>query len=99
MDNGERILISIAAVPIPSIKIMELSHSGIWPKRTIWEYDSRIVGGEEAYARDLFEMFEDPIDDVFKHPLDILRDRFLTCRSISDIKDSILNAERRKPER
>ena len=97
LDNGERILISIAALPIPSIKIMELSRSGWWPRRTVWEYDSKIAGGEENYARDLFEMFDGSVDGTFKHPLDILRDRFLTCRSISDIKNSISNAEQKKP--
>jgi hypothetical protein len=96
LDNGERILISIASVPTPSIKIMKLGFLGLWPIQTIWEYNPTMAGGYEAYVRKLVEMFVDPLDEEPKQPLDALRDRLLPLRSISEVRNSLFEAEQRE---
>ena len=35
-DTGERVLISIAGLPKPSVKIMRLAFGGLFPVKTIW---------------------------------------------------------------
>lgn len=84
-DSGERVLISIAAVPTPSIKVMRLALGGLIPRQIIWEYNATMAGGPDAYVRDLMEMFPpDPNSHV--HPLDIIRDTLLRCSSIEDAR-------------
>lgn len=93
LDNGERVLISIASAPTPSVKLMKLGFFGIWPVQTIWEYNPTMAGGYDAYVRKMMKMFQDPLAVEPKHPLDILRDRILPCRSISEVRNSMLEAE------
>jgi hypothetical protein len=38
-DTGERALISIAAAPTPSVKVLKLAFGGLIPRQTIWEYN------------------------------------------------------------
>jgi hypothetical protein len=92
--SGERVFISIAAAPTPSVKIMKMGLLGIFPVQTIWEYNPTMAGGYDAYLRKMMLMFQDPLATEPKHPLDILRDRLLPCKSISEVRDSLLNAER-----
>lgn len=40
-------------------------------------------------------MFQDPFATEPKHPLDVLRDRLLPCRSIAEARDSLLGAQAR----
>ena len=87
-------LISIASAPTPSIKIFKMGLFGIFPIQTIWEYNPTMAGGYEAYVRKMMMMFQDPLAKELKHPLDILRDRLLPCRSIAEVRDSLFNAER-----
>jgi hypothetical protein len=94
LDNGERILITIASMPTPSIKICKLGLLGLLPVQTVWEYNPTMAGGYEAYIRKLIEMFADPSDEEPKHPLDTLRDRLLPCQSISEVRNSLFEAER-----
>jgi len=94
LDDGERILISIASAPSPSIKVIRLGFFGLWPLQTIWEYNPTLAGGYDAYVRKLAMMFQDPRAKEVKHPLDILRDRLLPCRSITAAQDSLFQAER-----
>ena len=98
LDSGERVLISIASAPTPSVKLMKLVFFGLWPIQTIWEYNPTMAGGYEAYVRNMMKMFQDPLDVEPKHPLDILRDRLLPCRSISEVRDSLFEAERNLSE-
>jgi len=93
LDNGEKVLISIASAPTPSIKLMKLGFLGMWPIQTIWEYNPTMAGGYDAYVQKMMKMFQDPLAVELKHPLDILRDRILPCKSISEVRDSMLEAE------
>jgi hypothetical protein len=94
-DNGDRILISIAGAPTPSVKIMKLGFFGMVPVQTIWEYNPTMAGGYEAYVRKMMTMFQDFSAEEPKHPLDILRDRLLSCTSIAEVRDSLFDAERK----
>lgn len=94
LDSGERVLISIASAPTPSVKLMKLVFFGLWPIQTIWEYNPTMAGGYEAYVQKMMKMFQDPLAVEPKHPLDILRDRLLSCRSVSEVRDSLFEAER-----
>ncbi|MEN6560256.1 MAG: hypothetical protein ABFD52_05740 [Acidobacteriota bacterium] len=93
LDSGERILLSIASMPSPSIKVFKVKFLGV-PVKTVWEYNPTMAGGYEAYVRKLIEMFADPSDEEPKHPLDAIRDRLLPCQSISEVLNSLLEAER-----
>ena len=93
LDSGERVLISIASAPTPSVKIKKLCFMGLLPVKTIWEYNPTMAGGYDAYVRKMMKMFQDPMSVEPKHPLDILRDRLLPCRSISEVRDSLFKAE------
>jgi hypothetical protein len=94
LDNGERVLISIATTQTPSVKVMKLAFLGLWPIQTVWEYNPTMAGGYDAYVRKMIAMFQDPLADEPKHPLDILRDRLLPCRSIAEVRESLFQAER-----
>jgi hypothetical protein len=98
LASGERVFISIASAPTPSIKIQKMALFGILPVQTIWEYNPVMAGGYDAYVRKMMMMFQDPLSNEPKHPLDIRRDRLLPCRSIAEVRDSLLSAERRAAE-
>jgi len=55
--SRERILISIANVPGPGIKVIKLL-AGIIPYKTIWEFNAANRGGKDPHAR-LISMFTD----------------------------------------
>jgi hypothetical protein len=93
LESGERILVSIAAAPTPSVKIMKLGFFGLIPIQTIWEHNPTMTGGYDAYVRKMMAMFQDAFALEPKHPLDILRDRLLPCTSIADVRESLLDAE------
>jgi hypothetical protein len=94
LDSSERVLISIASTPTPCVKIVKLIFRGLWPIKTIWEYNPTMAGGYDAYIRKMMQMFQGPFSLEPKHPLDILRDRLLPCKSISEVRDSLFEAER-----
>jgi len=94
LDSGERVLISIATAPKPNVQLKKLCFFGLLPIKTIWEYNPVMAGGYEAYVRKMMQMFQDPSASEPKHPLDVLRDRLLPCSSISEVLDSLLEAER-----
>jgi len=87
-DSGERVLVSISGPPNAGVKIIKLL-LGIIPRETIWECSAAMAGGFNNYVHKLHLMFPEA-----KHPLDSFRDRLLTCRSISEAKESLLAAER-----
>jgi hypothetical protein len=53
-----------------------------------------MAGGYDAYVRKMIQMFQDSSALEAKHPLDVLRDRLLLCKSISEVRDSLFEAER-----
>ena len=68
LDSGERVLISIASDPKPSVQLKKLCFFGLWPIQTIWEYDPTMAGGYEAYVRKMMQMFQDTSDLGAKTP-------------------------------
>ena len=95
LASGERVFISIANLPTPGVKIQRMVLFGILPVQTIWEYNPVMAGGYDAYIRKMMAMFQDPLSSEPKHPLDILRDCILPCRSISEVRDLLFSAESR----
>jgi len=75
------------------VQVKKLSFLGLWPIQTIWEYNPTMAGGYEAYVRKMMQMFQDRLTPEPEHPLDVLRDRLLPCRFISEVRDSLLEAE------
>jgi hypothetical protein len=86
LDSGERVLISIASFPSPSVKLIRLGFMGLLPKETIWEYSAARAGGPDSYVNTLMSMLQDPTATEPKHPLDVMRDRLLSLGSIVDVK-------------
>jgi len=82
-ESGERVLISIAGQPYPSIKILRLALGGLLPRETIWELNSRQLGGLQPMTRKVISMFLSG-PDLFVHPLDAIRDGLLPCQSIQE---------------
>ncbi len=96
LDSGERILISIASAPSPSIKILELA-LGTIPTKTIWEFNPTMAGGYRAYIEKSIKIFTDPkleASDEIKQPLDAIRDKLLPCHSVKEVLHVLLDAER-----
>ncbi|MGC1135806.1 MAG: hypothetical protein WA941_23480 [Nitrososphaeraceae archaeon] len=92
-DSGERILVSIATLPKPSIKIVKLFF-GFIPLQTVWEYNPTMAGGYNAYVENLMKMFPpDPNESV--EPLDVIRDTLLPCKSIDEARMTLLSCESR----
>jgi hypothetical protein len=90
-ESGERVLISIAGSPNAGVKIIRLL-LGFIPTQTIWECSALMAGGFDSYVHKLHVMFPE-----LKHPLDSIRDHLLTCRSIPEVRDSLLALQRRAP--
>src|SRR6266480_1316781 len=83
-DSGERVLISITGRPNAGVKIMKLRF-GIIPTQTVWECSAAMAGGFDNWIHKLHLMFPE-----VEHPLDSIRDHLLTCKSISEARDSLL---------
>jgi hypothetical protein len=49
-----------------------------------------MAGGYDAYIKNMMQMF---LSTEQKHPLDILRDQLLPCKSISEVQKYLLDAE------
>ena len=71
LASGERVFISIASAPTPSVKIQKMALFGMLPVQTIWEYNPVMAGGYDAYIRKMMMMFQDPLANEPKHPLDV----------------------------
>lgn len=97
-DTGERVLVSIATFPTPSVKIFRLALGGFLPRQTIWEYNPTMAGGYNAYVENLMKMFR-PAGDEPAHPLDVIRDTLLPCSSLEEARRTLLNCESQASER
>ncbi len=91
-DSGERVLISIAGMPKPSIKVMRLVLAGLVPMGNIWEHNLTIAGSLDNYVGQLLKMFP-PDADASMHPLDIIRDLLLKCSSIEEARRTLLERQ------
>ncbi len=94
--SGERLLISIASVPTPSVKLRRLVFGGLIPRETIWEYSAATAGSEDAYVENLVAMFQEEATAGL-HPLDAIRDALLPCDSIADVRESVAERASRPP--
>jgi hypothetical protein len=92
LDSGERVLISIASAPTPSIKVLKLVLGGLIPIQTVWEFNPTMAGGYYHYVNRLISMFASE-DNPTKHPLDAIRDVILECKSIDEVRLTLLSLE------
>src|SRR5262245_22404704 len=84
-DSGERVLISIAGQPTPSIKVLRLAFGGLIPVKTIWELTPATAGGNDAFVDYFMKMFL-PNQNEIRRPLEVIRDALLQCSSIDEAR-------------
>jgi hypothetical protein len=82
-ESGERVLISVAGGPKPSIKLIRLAFAGMFPRNTVWELDSNKLDNSDQIAKKIIGMFFKGSTQI-THPLDAIRDAILPCGSIRD---------------
>jgi len=73
---------------------MRMALGGLLPREAIWEYNTAMAGSIDAYAQNLMKMFP-PDDNQFVHPLDVIKDALLQCRSIAECQ-SLLAARQQR---
>jgi len=93
LDSGEKVFISIASMPKPSVVVSKSRLLGL-ANSAIWEFNPQMAGGYDAYVRKLLRAFADPSQKP-KHPLDAIKDVVMTCGSVSEVVDKLFAAERR----
>lgn len=80
-DSREKVLVSVAAVPVPGIRVMKLLF-GIIPHKTIWGID---VPPDQENAHDkLVAMLTERRGSPVTHPLDAVIHKLLPCRSCAE---------------
>jgi hypothetical protein len=87
-ESRERVLVSVAAVPEPGIKVIKLLFR-IFPK-TIWEFSA---GGEKDAHNKMITMFTDPATPRADHPLDAIILKLQPCRSCGEALRALQQAE------
>jgi len=92
-DSGERVLISVAGMPTPSIKIIQLAYFGMIPTKTIWEYNLQRAGTPESYVVNMIKMFPQKKYGPLA-PLDIIRDTLLACKSTEEAHTLLVEREK-----
>lgn len=90
-ESRERVLVSIANVPVPGIKVIKLLF-GIIPYKTVWE---RTFTGEKSARKKMIEMFSDRNSPKSKHPLDAIIVKLEPCRSCGEAVVILRQAEER----
>lgn len=91
--SGERALVLIAGMPVPSVKLVRLALGGVIPWQTVWEYNPIRAGGFSDYIHKLKAMFSPAIegsDDSCHYICDAL----LGCQSIQEARTLLLERER-----
>jgi hypothetical protein len=92
LSSGDRVMISVARAPSPSVQVVKLALGGLIPTRTLWEFSPSFAGGYEPYIRMMIAMFADPTGEP-KQPLDGMRDALLDCESIQDLVSTLIRRE------
>jgi hypothetical protein len=90
-NDGKRALISIAGTPTPSVRVYKMAFGGLIPRQIIWEFNPTMAGGYNAYVEKFMKMF--PLLNENDQPLDVIRDLLLTCGSIQEAQNKLLDAE------
>ncbi len=90
-ESKERILVSIANVPGPSIKVIRLL-AGIIPSRTIWEFSAATAGERDAYHK-FVEVLREQTGTQSPHSLDAIIKKLLPCRSCREAVTALSQAE------
>jgi hypothetical protein len=88
--SRERVLVSVASVPEPGIKVIQML-LGIIPLRTIWEFTA---AGEDAHDK-MIDMFTDQGSTRADHPLDAVIIKLRSCRSCREAVRALSEAEKR----
>lgn len=83
LDSGERILISIAGFPKPSIRVIKLKWGGMLPVGTVWESDNP--------GREILRLYSDKALGLRsdKDILDLFKDDLLQCGSIDEVRERL----------
>ncbi|MBI5675799.1 MAG: hypothetical protein HZC48_08265 [Nitrospirae bacterium] len=89
--SRERILISIATAPEPSIKVIKLL-AGVIPYKTIWEFNTANKGRKDPHAG-MISMFTDKKASEVNHPLDAIILKLIPCRSCNEAVSVLRQAE------
>ena len=91
--SGERALVLIAGMPVPSVKLVRLALGGVIPWQTVWEYNPIRAGGFSDYIHKLRAMFSPAIEgsDDSSH---YICDALLGCQSIQEARTLLLERER-----
>jgi len=93
-ENKERILISMASHPNPSVKILKLL-LGFIPIKTIWVYDSIMAGGIDPYTNKLWDLFYEEEQGSDIRPLGAIKEKLIKCHSISEVKAILTMPEKK----
>jgi len=91
--SGERALVLIAGMPVPSVELVRLTLGGILPWQTVWEYSPMRAGGFGDYLRKLKAMFSPPTGE-FNDSLLAIREALSQCQSIEEARALLLQRER-----
>ncbi len=91
-ETGDRVLISITAIPSPSVKVSRMVLRGLIPLQTIWEYNATMAGGYTAYMDKLTSMFSIRPEGP-ENPLDAIRDLLLDCTSVENARLALFARE------
>ena len=93
LDSGERVMISIASAPTPSLKILQMKFCGMIPRKVIWEINPQMAGGYYTYIQRVMKIFaSDP--NATTPPLDCMRNFVMAHRSIDDLGLALILRER-----
>jgi membrane protease YdiL (CAAX protease family) len=92
-ESGERALVLVAGMPVPSVEVVRLGLRGLIPWQTVWEYNPRRAGGYSNYIHKLKAMFS-PTKEGADDSLRYIHDTLLRCPSIKEARTLLLERER-----
>ena len=92
LDSEEKVFISIASMPKPSIVIYKSRLLGL-ANSASWEFNPQMSGGYEAYVRKLMRAFTNSGQKP-QHLLDDIKDLLMICGSVAEVIGKLFAAER-----